>query len=98
MRFILPILALIVLAVPGSAQTDAGLPKDPKAQKTYADAEGWLRRQSFVAALDLFKKADKQDGGHCVACQKEIIELGEKTGDFKSAEAAAQEAIDQAST
>ena len=98
MRFILPILALIALAVPGFAQTDAGLPKDPKAQKTYADGEGWLRRQSFVAALDSFKKADKQDGGHCVACQKEIIELGEKTGDFRSAEAAAQEAIEQAST
>jgi len=27
------------------------------------------------AALDSFKKADKQDAGHCLACQKKMIKV-----------------------
>jgi thiol-disulfide isomerase/thioredoxin len=50
----------------------------------------------LLCRVKFLQKADKQDGGHCGACQKKIIELGEKTGDYKSAEAAAQEMIDQA--
>src|SRR5271170_1525464 len=103
MHFILPVLALIaLLPVTGSAQTsfkaDSELAKDPKAQKSYADGLAWLKDHKQIAALDSFKKADKQDGGHCVACQKKIIDLGEKTGDYKSADAAAQEVIAEAQT
>ncbi|HEY6250805.1 MAG TPA: hypothetical protein VI685_12665, partial [Candidatus Angelobacter sp.] len=98
MRFILPFVVLIaLLPVPGSGQTNAnadqGLPKDPKAQKSYAEGLAWLKDHKQIAALDSFKKADKQDGGHCAACQKKIIDLGEKNGDYKSADAAAQEVI-----
>jgi thiol-disulfide isomerase/thioredoxin len=53
----------------------------------------WLARKDGVSALGSFKKADKQDGGHCHACQKQIVDLGVKTGDFKAADAAAQEMI-----
>jgi thiol-disulfide isomerase/thioredoxin len=104
MRFILYTLALIalLLAVPSFAQTgaqaDSGLPKDPKAQKSYAEGLGWLKDHQQSAALDSFKKADKQDGGHCAACRQKIIELGEKTGDYKSADIAAQEQISDAQT
>jgi len=79
-------------------QTDTGLPQDPKAQKTYAEGMSWLKEHKQSAALGSFRKADKQDGGRCSACRKKIIELGEKTGDFKSADAAAQEEIAQAQT
>lgn len=72
------------------------LPADQKAQKTYADAVGWLNHHDRSAALESFKKADKQDGGHCVACQKEMIKLGIETGDFKVADEAAQEMIVEA--
>lgn len=75
-------------------QTDG--PTDPKAQKTYATALGWLQHHDNGAALDSFKKADKQDGGHCKACQKQIVELGLKTGDYKAADAAAEEMIARA--
>jgi len=97
MRFILPVLALIALLPPGSAQTNAkansGLPKDAKAQKSYAEGLEWLKAHKEDAALGSFKKADKQDGGHCGACQQQVIDLGEKTGDYKDADTAAQEAI-----
>ena len=95
MRLLLPVLALL-LPVPGIAQATAGLPANPKAQKTYAEAEEWLKNRDYNAALDAFKKADKQDGGHCVACQKKMIDLGEKMGDYKTADAAAQEGIAEA--
>lgn len=45
-------------------------PTDAKAQKTFADASGWLKSRNESAALDAFKKADKQDSGHCEACQE----------------------------
>jgi thiol-disulfide isomerase/thioredoxin len=102
MRVVLLAFVFVAFTVPDFAQTNAqtnsGLPKDPKAQKTYAEALEWLKQHSYSAALDSFKKADKQDGGHCAACQKKIIELGLKIEDFKSADAAALEAIEQAQT
>jgi len=98
MRFLFPML-MTACALPGFAQTAAssnGLPSDPKAQKAYSEALDWLNHRDYAAAVSSFKKADKQDGGHCIACQNKIIELGEKTGDYKSAEFAAQEMIDEA--
>jgi thiol-disulfide isomerase/thioredoxin len=77
------------------AQSGEG-PTDPKAQKTYAQAQDWLKGRDRAAALDSFKKADKQDGGHCAACQKQMIKLGLETGDFKAADQAAQEMIAEA--
>lgn len=102
MRFVLPMLVLIAFSAAGFSQTvvttDTGLPKDPKAQKTYAEGLDWLKHHDKSAALGSFKKADKQDGGRCADCQQKIIELGEKTGDYKSADAAAQEVIAEAQT
>jgi len=41
-------------------------------------------------------KADKQDGGHCLACQKKMIKYGVDLGDWKTAETAAQEMVTEA--
>ncbi len=46
--------------------------------------------------MDSFKKADKQDGGHCLACQEKIIKYGEELGDWKAAELAATEMVAEA--
>jgi thiol-disulfide isomerase/thioredoxin len=78
----------------GSSSGDG--PTDPKAQKSYADAMEWLKSHDRVRALDLFRKANKQDGGHCVACQKQMIKIGEEIGDFKAADEASQELIAEA--
>jgi len=100
MRFLLAAMAALSLGVPVLAQTNpnpAG-PTDAKAQKTYAEAQGWLKHHAQQSALDSFKKADKQDGGHCAACEKQMIELGENLGDYKTADFAASEMIQQATT
>ena len=55
-----------------------------------------LHRRMTGAALDAFKKADKQDGGHCLACQKKMIKYGIELQEWKVAEAAAEEMVEQA--
>ena len=100
MRFAFVAVATFALGIPVAAQTDihtAG-PTDTKAQKTYAEALDWLKHNDKPVALNNFKKADQQDGGHCAACQKQMIQLGEKLGDYKTAEVAAAEQVGQAHT
>jgi len=72
------------------------MPTDPKAQKTYAEGLDWLKGRDRAAAIETFKKADRQDGNHCAACQKQLLRLGVETGDFKVADQAAQERIVEA--
>ncbi|MGA8272163.1 MAG: redoxin domain-containing protein [Candidatus Sulfotelmatobacter sp.] len=99
MRFTVIVLALACMVAPSLAQdrdkTDEG-PTSEKAQKTYKEGLDYLHRRMTDAALDSFKKADKQDGGHCIACQKRIIKYAVELRDWKTAEAAAQEVIEQA--
>lgn len=71
-------------------------PTNEKAQKTYKEASDYLHRRMPDAALETFKKADKQDGGHCLACQKKMIKYGVELRDWKTAEGAAVEIVEQA--
>src|SRR6202166_2675778 len=71
-------------------------PTNEKAQKTYQEALRHLHDRENVQAFESFKKADKQDGGHCVACQKQVIKFGMELEDWKAAEFAAQEVVAEA--
>jgi hypothetical protein len=68
-------------------------PADEKAKKTYKEAFELLKQRRTDAALDSFKKADKQDGGHCLACQQQMIKYGVELHEWKTAEAAAAEIV-----
>jgi thiol-disulfide isomerase/thioredoxin len=95
MRFTLITLALTLTCVcaPAFAQDKPDGPTNEKAQKTYKDAQKSLDEHMTAAAFGEFKKADKQDGGHCHACQKQIIKYGIELGEWKDAELAAEEAV-----
>jgi thiol-disulfide isomerase/thioredoxin len=84
---------LIFLLSPVLAQDNSAGPTDQKAQKTYKEALQLLHERQPLFALGSFKKADKQDGGHCLACQKRMIKYGLELGDWKAAEQAAQEMV-----
>ncbi len=90
------ILLLACAVMPSPAQEPAEGPADAKAQKTYKEAFEFLKRRMPEAALDSFKKADKQDGGHCLACQKKMIKYGVELGEWKTAETAAEEMVAEA--
>ncbi len=73
-------------------------PSNEKAQKTYKEAEQYLHERRPDLALDAFKRADKQDGGHCLACQHRMLKYGIQLEDWKTAETAGEEMILEAQT
>ena len=96
MRYAWFLLILVCATIPSLAQRQEEGPTDQKAQKTYQSALNYLSQRMPGAALDDFKKADKQDGGHCVACQKKMIRYGTELRDWKTAEIAAGEMVAEA--
>jgi len=96
MRFFLSSLVLLCLLPPVLAQEKTGGPTNEKARKTYENGQKSLRERRKDFALDDFKKADKQDGGHCLDCQKQMIKLGLELGEWKTAELGAEEMVAQA--
>jgi len=97
MRCLVLLLLLTSIATSCLAQgnPDQG-PTNEKAQKTYKEALDYLHSRNPEAALNDFKKADKQDGGRCIACQRNMIKYGVEYGDWKIAEYAAQEMVSNA--
>jgi thiol-disulfide isomerase/thioredoxin len=97
-RGIVAALACLLIAVcAGTArgQQTSG-PTDAKAQKSYAAGMKSLQERVYGTPLDSFRKADKQDGGHCLECQEQIVKLGLQVRDYKAAGAAAREMIAEA--
>lgn len=101
MRFLCATLALaslLTLPLPPNctAQEKPEGPTDAKARKTYEKALKYLQERRNQDAFDGFKKADKQDGGHCVDCQIKMIGYGIQLGEWKTAELAAAEMLAEA--
>ena len=89
------ILAALLLSTCAFAQAPDA-PTNEKAQETYKKGLENLRKGQLSSALDCFKKADKQDGGHCIPCQKQIIDCAMKARDWKAAANAANEQVSEA--
>ncbi len=96
MRYALAVVMAFCVAAPLLSQEKTEGPANEKAQKTFQDAIKDLSGHMIYAAVDDFKKADKQDGGRCLACQKNMIKYGMELADWKTAETAAQEMITEA--
>ena len=92
------LLFLLVCAIATAfAQNDKSEgPANERGQKTYKEALDLVHKRMYGFAIETFKKADKQDGGACLACKKQIVKYGMEFGDWKSAGAAAEEMISEA--
>ena len=90
------ILVLFLCATPLMAQTSADGPTSEKAKKSYQQGVEAVHKRMIDLALDNFRKADKQDEGHCLACQKKTVEYGLELHDWKAAHNAADEMIAEA--
>jgi peroxiredoxin len=86
-------LILPFLLLPATGQEQKGGPSKEKAQKTYKEALEYLKQRKEPWALDSFRKADKQDSGHCTVCQKQMVKYGIELGDWKTAELGAEELV-----
>lgn len=68
-----------------------GEPTDPKARKTFASAQAWERVHNRRAAIDAYRKANRQDGGHCTECLRRGFFKAIDIGDNKLAAEVARE-------
>ncbi|HKM66956.1 MAG TPA: redoxin domain-containing protein [Candidatus Acidoferrum sp.] len=93
MRFVCVCLLVVFLLIPAPAQETTGGPTGEKARKSYKEAMELLKQGKEEWALESFKKADKQDGGHCANCQKQMMHYGIKLADWKTAELGAEELV-----
>jgi thiol-disulfide isomerase/thioredoxin len=87
---------LAVLVVSSVAQSNSGGPTNEKALKTYKQAQTYVHQHMTEPALESFKKADRQDDGHCRDCQKKMIQYGLELGEWKTAETAGEELVAEA--
>jgi thiol-disulfide isomerase/thioredoxin len=78
------------------AQDQVAGPANEKAQKTFKEGLELEQKHSTMWALEAFKKADKQDDGHCAACQEKMVKYGIALRDWKTAEKAADELVAEA--
>jgi thiol-disulfide isomerase/thioredoxin len=69
----------------------SGEPTDPKAQKTFASALEMEKKGQSSFALDAFRKANKQDGGHCSLCLSKAYSNADRVGAYKDAEQIARD-------
>jgi thiol-disulfide isomerase/thioredoxin len=97
MRYVVAVVLTFCMAAPLLSQEKAEGPTSEKAQKSYQEAIKNLNARMTYEAVDNFKKADKQDDGRCVACQKKMIKYGIELADWKTAEMAAEEMVTEAS-
>ena len=70
-------------AAPPPASTK--MPTDAKAVKTFQEASGLMKDKRYTVAEELFLKADKQDGGHCLDCKVMAYKAARQVNDFKTA-------------
>jgi len=83
-------------AAPG--QPKPGEPTDPKAYKTFLGAAEWEKHGNVGAAFDDYRKANKQDGGHCSECLNRAYSIAMKGGAYKDAESVARDWLPIAQT
>jgi thiol-disulfide isomerase/thioredoxin len=70
-----------------------GEPSDPKAHKTYESAQQWERQGNQALAIEAYRKANAQDGGHCDLCLERAHDIALSMGDFKTAEAVLRDSL-----
>jgi thiol-disulfide isomerase/thioredoxin len=79
--------ALLAASLSAGGATDEakpGEPASPKARKSFAEAEDWQKHGDLASALDTYRKANQQDGGHCVLCLNRAYSLAQKMNDYKT--------------
>jgi thiol-disulfide isomerase/thioredoxin len=88
--------ALYAGGVPAEDRSMPDKPTDPKALKTFKDAVEFQKRGMKLVAIDEFRKANKQDNGHCPACLNRALDMALEMDDFKDAESIVKDELPQA--
>lgn len=74
------------------------LPANPKALKSFHEAEELARHRQHIFAAESYVKAHRQEGEHCALCLSRAYVLYEEAGDYKQAVGVARMVLQMAST
>ena len=96
MRLFVASLVFACVLAPAPAQEIKDGPTNEKALETYKNGLKQLAERKSDEAFERFKRANKQDGGHCLACQRQMIKYGVQYRDWKAAEQASEELVREA--
>ena len=81
-----------------ASKAASATPADPKAKQTFEESMLLLKKRNYAFALDGFRKADKQDGGHCVPCELQAYQAARQAPDYKAAREAAAALLESVSS
>jgi thiol-disulfide isomerase/thioredoxin len=97
---IVPILAAQIPAGASQALPAAlnYVPTNPIAKRSFDDAVKQMERGHAASALNGFREADEQDGGHCFMCELEAWDAAMQAVDFKMAQNLATKMLNNGST
>lgn len=82
----IPFSGVAALGAPPASKPNSDQPTDAKALKTFHSAQKWQQSHEFAAAVGDYRKANRQDGGHCASCLQIAYELAMEINDYKQAE------------
>lgn len=91
MRFLASGMLLVCFALPLFSQGAPDASMDKKVAQSYQQGLQSLQQRNSGVAVSYFRKADKQDGGRCMPCQEQLIQIGLQTKDWKAVEDGASE-------
>jgi thiol-disulfide isomerase/thioredoxin len=97
-NLILAMVVVMACAQPLKVAPKPGEPTVPKAQQTFATALEWEKKGQRAFAVDEFRKANKQDGGHCTECLLRAYTISFSLAKYKEAEQIARELLLAATT
>src|SRR5579859_7429002 len=60
-------------------------PSDGRAQKLFAKAQKEAEDRKLALAVADFRKADQQDGGHCLPCEAQAYKAAREMDDLNAA-------------
>lgn len=91
MRLVVGGMLVVCFSVPLFSEGAADASMDKKAAQTYQQGLQSFQQRNWGAAVSYFRKADKQDGGRCMPCQEQLIQVGLQTKDWRAVEDGASE-------
>lgn len=91
MRCLVMGLLLLCLAADLFGQGPSSGPTSKKAQKAYQQGLDQLQDRAWGVAIYYFREADKQDGGKCLPCEGQMIQVGLESHNWKAVEDGASE-------
>src|SRR6476661_2783889 len=84
MRFFWLGILVVCTTVPLHSQPSPEGPTSKKAQESYQIGLNYVQQREWGLALSYFRQADKQDGGHCLVCQEQMIQTGLQSNNWKA--------------